>query len=97
MGYKPFLVSPPPAESERKPIYWTLSEVAKRLGPTYTRPSQKAARSMSGSNTRTQKFKARKPGNAGLQREETNRDFQEKCPRSTIMPPRLAKTLPLTH
>lgn len=57
MGY---VILGQPATSpkfERKPIYWTLSEVAKRLYLTYTRPSQKAARSMSGSNTCTQKPK----------------------------------------
>ena len=56
MGY---LIFPQPVTSEkfeRKPIYWILSEVAKRLGPdVYQKFTQKVARRNNGYNICTPK------------------------------------------
>ncbi len=52
MGYVNFGQPATSPKFERKPIYWTLSEVVKRVWSRRIPDlSQKAARSMSGSNT----------------------------------------------
>lgn len=55
MGYLIFLQPVTSEKFERKPIYWILSEVAKRLGPDVYQSSQKVARRNNGYNICTPK------------------------------------------
>lgn len=55
MGYLIFLQPVTSEKFERKPIYWILSEVAKRLGPDVYQSSLKVARRNNGYNICTPK------------------------------------------